>query len=208
MAQYPDCIYKIETGKNIKKYTHVCFSNLPYDFNTKVKVKNISYVCRVDDELTLDHVNFYLNFIEQFLNKKNYTYRIFNFSTHKKFKIKILFNLDCSKMDRTRALFYLTTFRYCQEFSFIVKELFNNKEKLKETKELFDKFQEIHQLIVLGKIKDKYYSLGGHGLLYPYGNAKTFKPIDIQKIKEKLESAPNFKSNNYEGVQGFFTEKA
>lgn len=191
MSSYPKCLYRFEAKQ--KSVEHICFAKLP-----QTPVDFVKYVCKVDLELTLEEVNFYLKFIDNVFDKKRYSHRIFLFPNDKTHQIRIYFKLNSTGFTRVQTLLYLTAFRYPQEFTQIIKNLYKSADL--SIGKLFRKFQEIHLDVIAGKIPDKYNSLSGHGLLYMYPHTEAFKNFKLKPLKQFKKEIKTSKSN----VQSYF----
>ena len=180
--------------KNIKysrKHT-ACFNRFN-NYSTTRKIPDyILYSCPVDKDIAKDTLLFYLNFLDQILEKNLYKYKIFTARN----KLFVLYRLNSKTLKNSKILLYLTAFRYIEEFPEILIELFNNQ-KDKSIEGLFDFFQDIHNKSAHGKFAlHKTNNLSGHGLMYPYFGG--FKVITIEQFKE------NLKKKNPSSITEFF----
>ena len=170
------------TGKKPVLYrNHACFSSLG-GTSYSPKPNKVTYLSEIHNSLTKEQMNFWLNFMASFLDKKLYKYRFIKSNY-------IFFKLNSSKLNRNQTLLYLTGFRYVKEMVGIIQELFKFKDFL-SLEELFIKFQTIHFELSNGKIK-LVANGGGHRLMYEYyweSSSATFKPITLTKFKENLDN--------------------
>ena len=187
MAKYPNVNYKqwiLDTDKP-KNINQVCFSAL------HGKAIKVTFDCKIDSDLTISHVNFYVKFLKKILNKDLFTYEI------NKDKSKILFTLNGTGLTYSQKLLYLTAMRYLQEFPTIILELFNYKNLL--INDLFNKFIEIHLLVCQNKFDLKYDdSFYGHSLVAPY-EVNNYNSINLKNFKTNLKF-------NKESVNSYFGE--
>lgn len=157
-----------------------CFSDM-YLYGRPLKIK---YLANVYKTLSLDHVSFFIKFLNKMLDNN-----LFSFKILKGEKNKVLFNLKTSELTNTQALCYLTAFRIINEFPDVIIELFKYKD-LSFIKQ-FKKLQEIHVLMIRGKIKDLHANCSGHGLIYNYQwNDPKIKiiPIDLKTFRAELKN--------------------
>jgi hypothetical protein len=175
-----------EIFDNGDKQTHngaACFHSMGGGF----KGVPSSVIYPALNKCTLDEAKFYYNFLEQILDKNLFTYKI---NDKNNFDVEF----KSKGLNRKQALLYLTAFRYIDEFSPCVQKL--NEDKNLDTEKLFEKFQEIHHLWVIGKLAGGFGYGAGHSLMYDY--KPDFTPL---KLKEFTD---NLKNNAITQVHNFF----
>lgn len=174
-----------------------CFQSLPL---ANTDIAELHYKCFISAKLTLEMVNFYIAFLRSFLTVAKWTAEI------DKEKSMVVFKFTPT-YDYYRDLFYMTAFRYIEQFPLFVERLYNNNvemtdEQIKafdveETREnaLLRFFQRMH--IDAGQNKDAalnvYQSaIGSYGLIYNAGSYdrecsySIKKPISIQQLQKNL----------------------
>lgn len=177
MSYSPKITFTQIFGDFRREESYICFSPI---YGDEQHPDYIEYPAFIDKSLNEDSVKFYLDFLSKILNKEQYT---FEFKTIGSLPC-VLFTLKTSNLTRSKALLYLTAFRYIWEFPEIVRELFNRKSKHKNINGLFTELQILHWEHIKGKIGPvKYNNLCGHGLIYNYAwssDRTEFKPVHLK----------------------------
>lgn len=178
---------------------HACFASIYYGggwYDKKSPPFNphkIIYFGIIDESLSKEQVEFYLDFLNKILDNN-----LFKYKFGKSIKVrKVIYQLNTKGLNRVTSLLYLTAFRYVQEFPEIIVELHkfaSSREKEKDIEELFIEFQRLHYSnCIEAPILKKYNALGGHGLVFyqkMWGSTTNtkieFQPINLKKFKKNI----------------------
>lgn len=164
-----------ETKSNgeIVQHDWACFG--PMYGRGKYIPLQIEYFCEVDESLNKEEIDFYVNFIEIFLDTTKYSYKFID--------EKHVFTLHTKELSKSMALLYLTAFRYLDEFAAIIKDLFQYKNL--PAPQLFEYFVKTHYEITRGIKKIEAYNLGGHGLATFYGG---YQNVSLEQIRDRIKN--------------------
>ncbi len=188
-----------EASRGKAKYkTYICFGNLSNPLPSRV-----IYLIPIDKNLSKDETLFYLNFLDNILDKSIYRYKIIEKS--KKFPNHLMLTVQTKGMIFKHALLYFTAFRYLDEYPEIVNQLFQFK-NIEDYSDLFVKFLKIH--FDYKKIKKvKQGNLEGHGLITYYFDSD-FTCISLDEFKYNLSSNLRFTSvHNFFKTTGTFKQE-
>lgn len=167
---------------------HVCFSTLK-------SCKKLETFFEIDDSLSIEEVNHFLDFFSYVLDptkykieikKSNETWIPDQYKNTIDGAIKDLVVVELNSLTKCKNLVYLTIFRYVQEFPEFVKHLFNNKDLSRE--EAFENFLLKHRKEKRDFNKVKVDGLGHaispHESSIPYCPVK--EKIDIKETKKLI----------------------
>ena len=180
-----------------KKKNGICFSSLP---SGDEGITSIRYLANIDDRLTAEQIDFYLDFITKVFTGRNWSFK----KIEKDNKvINIEYTLDTSNWNKYNILVYLSAFRLPDEGFEIIEGLFNSRAEKFDTQ--FYKFQEIHKDISEDKIilkKNGNYTLVCHGLAHygSYGGtcrSEDFNPIKLEILQKRLKEMSCSKVHGY-----------
>lgn len=185
------------------KENEACFSSL-YFRGSKHPYK-VVYKANAR-QLSKKEVVFYYRFLQNMLDSKLFTME-FDKQDHPDDKIDfkwtgfVIWTLNTTRLSQTKALLYLTAFRYLDEFYEFVKELYARRQRksAQNWDTLFSEFQAMHicchsNEATCKKFNQKYVRTGGspsgHGLMYQYNwyGLKEFPQLmPLSSFKEQLK---------------------
>lgn len=193
---YPRVEYwKLNKGdRRVPMSTGACFAGL----NCIGKLPDaIRFVAKMPEKLLNDkplspeELDFFIKFTKEMLTRPECA----KFMIRKVKNNKLLYHLKTKGMTYIQALLYLTWFRIPQEHAEIIPEFYKRCKPEDDLETKFMHFQQVHDDVVAGKVKLKWQTLCGHGLIYRYAGYGSTGPIKtitidhfVKNIKDKVRS--------------------
>lgn len=183
-------------GEKPERTSYICFSPIYGGYGGEKTPISIRYLAKVSKKLTLEQIHCYLGFLCKFLVKDDFRYKVLVGDV----ATQIMFVLKTEHMEHSKALLYLTAFRYVDEYPEIVMAFYKRcKDMPVVTNEnIWKVFQTIHSECLSGTMKTDAGNLYGHGLMSGgYGC-----PFDISlKLTTFLR---RLVAQRHESVQSYF----